>query len=107
MDFAREPLELGGWHGDLRAQDGLSVLRNAYLGRLRRLLRLRSHHHEELNEQGLWLLDRSVFATYRDCVGLGMGFAAQDIIRRFSAQGRGLPHSPVGDIGDPAGRRQG
>jgi hypothetical protein len=107
MDFAREHVELSAWQGDLQAQDGRPVLHRAYLGRLRRLLGLRSHHHEELNEQGLWLLDRSIFATYRDCQEMGEGFAAQDIIRRFSAKGTGLPYPPMSDIGDPAGRHQG
>jgi len=102
MDFARESLELNAWQDGLRAQDGAPALQNAYLGRLRRLLRLRSHHHEELNERGLWLLDRSIFATYRDCLGLGAGFVAQDIIRRLSPQGGEPDHLAAGGIGDPA-----
>jgi hypothetical protein len=72
MEFAREPAELSACQDDLRDEDDLSALQNAYLGRLRWLLRLRTDHHEDLNEQGLWLLDRSIFTTYRDCVELGV-----------------------------------
>ena len=39
-------------------------LRDGYLSRLRRLLRLRRDHFDELNDQGLRLLDRSIFAAY-------------------------------------------
>lgn len=57
---------------------GLQAL---YLRRLQRLIRLREHHEEDLNDDGLWLLDRSIFATYRDCIQIGAGFAAHDILR--------------------------
>ncbi len=55
-------------------------LQTLYLQRLRRLIRLREHHREDLNDDGLWLLDRSIFATYRDCIEVGAGFAAHDTI---------------------------
>ena len=42
-------------------------LRDVYLQRLERLLRLRNEHEEELNRQGLRLLDRSIFAAYCAC----------------------------------------
>ena len=106
MEFAREPLELSAWQDDLRDGDDLSALQNAYLGRLRRLLRLRTDHHEDLNEQGLWLLDRSIFTTYRDCVELGVGFVAQGIVRRLSAQGETHTHPAMGDVNDRARRRE-
>jgi len=41
-----------------------TVLRSVYLERLRRLQRLRLEHQQELNRQGLRLLDRSAFAAY-------------------------------------------
>jgi hypothetical protein len=105
MEFAREPVELSAWQDDLRDEDDLSALQNAYLGRLRRLLRLRTDHHEDLNEQGLWLLDRSIFTSYRDCVDLGVGFVAQGIIRRLSAQGGTQSRTAMGDVSDRARRR--
>jgi hypothetical protein len=107
MEFAREPLELSAWQDDLRDdEDDLSALQNAYLGRLRRLLRLRTDHHEDLNEQGLWLLDRSIFTTYRDCAELGVGFVAQGIVRRLCAHGETHAHPAIGDLSDRARRRE-
>jgi hypothetical protein len=56
-------------------------LREGYLQRLRRLLRLRRDHFEELNEQGLRLLDRSIFAAYCDCLDIGQGDAARSVLK--------------------------
>ena len=56
-------------------------LRDGYLNRLRRLLRLRRDHFEELNEQGLRLLDRSIFAAYCDCLDIGQGDAAKSVLK--------------------------
>jgi hypothetical protein len=56
-------------------------LRDGYLSRLRRLLRLRRDHFEELNDQGLRLLDRSIFAAYCDCLDIGEGDAAKDVLK--------------------------
>jgi hypothetical protein len=56
-------------------------LRDGYLSRLRRLLRLRRDHFDELNEQGLRLLDRSIFAAYCDCLDIGQGDAAKGILK--------------------------
>lgn len=54
-----------------------------YLSRLERLLCLRRDHRDELNEDGRWLLDRSIFATYVDCVHTGRGQQAQEILGRY------------------------
>lgn len=56
-------------------------LRDGYLSRLRRLLRLRRDHFDELNEQGLRLLDRSIFAAYCDCIDIGQGDAARAVLK--------------------------
>jgi hypothetical protein len=56
-------------------------LREGYLSRLRRLLRLRRDHFEELNDQGLRLLDRSIFAAYCDCLDIGAGDAAKNVLK--------------------------
>jgi hypothetical protein len=56
-------------------------LRDGYLTRLRRLLRLRRDHYDELNDQGLRLLDRSIFAAYCDCIDIGQGDAAKDVLK--------------------------
>jgi hypothetical protein len=58
-----------------------SQLREGYLSRLRRLLRLRRDHFEELNDQGLRLLDRSIFAAYCDCLDIGEGDAAKAVLK--------------------------
>jgi hypothetical protein len=105
MEFARDPVELSVWQGSPEDEEEASALQEAYLARMRRLLKLRFNHREDLNEQGLWLLDRSIFATYRDCVELGVGFVAQEIIRRLSRDGK-TSLSEMGDLGDPARRRE-
>lgn len=56
-------------------------LREGYISRLRRLLRLRRDHFEELNDQGLRLLDRSIFAAYCDCLDIGEGEAARGVLK--------------------------
>ena len=56
-------------------------LRDGYLQRLRRLLRLRRDHFDELNEQGLRLLDRSIFAAYCDCIDIGQSDAAKAVLK--------------------------
>jgi hypothetical protein len=93
MDFAGKRVELSAWQDNLQLQEqeDQPSLQKAYLGRLRRLLRLRSDHHDDLNDQGLWLLDRSIFTTYCDCVEVGVGFVAQEIICRFSPRGEVRP----------------
>lgn len=56
-------------------------LREGYIFRLRRLLRLRRDHFEELNDQGLRLLDRSIFSVYCDCLDIGQGAAAKRVLK--------------------------
>lgn len=56
-------------------------LRDGYLNRLRRLVRLRRDHFEELNEQGLRLLDRSIFAAYCDCLDIGQKDVAISVLK--------------------------
>ena len=45
--------------------------RRVYLQRLERLQRLRLEHEGELNQRGIRLLDRSLFATYCICRDIG------------------------------------
>ncbi|MEX2158176.1 MAG: hypothetical protein WEB04_02120 [Dehalococcoidia bacterium] len=61
---------------------GPSSLRVVYLQRLQRLLRLRREHEQELNQQGLRLLDRSLFAAYCACRDAGAEEEARAILRR-------------------------
>jgi hypothetical protein len=63
-----------------------AALRAGHLARLRRLLRLRHQHEVELNQQGLRLLDRAIFATYCDCRAAGLHAQAMTLLEeaRFS-----------------------
>jgi hypothetical protein len=58
--------------------------REVFLVRLERLVSLRQRLLDELNELGLQLLDRSIYATYLDCVDAGAGYDA----RRLTLAGR-------------------
>jgi hypothetical protein len=59
----------------------LASLRSVYLQRLQRLRRLRHQHEQELNRQGLRLLDRSAFAAYCACREVGAEDEAREILR--------------------------
>ena len=63
-------------------------LRGVYLRRLKRLLRLRREHNGDLNTQGIRLLDRSIFAAYCDCLDVGVGEKAREVLRetQFTAE---------------------
>jgi hypothetical protein len=77
----------------------LRDLRKAYVERLRRLLRLRRDHYCQLNEAGLRLLDRSIFAAYCDCLDVGAGSFAQHLLRREQPQGLQLPPRGFAETG--------
>lgn len=77
----------------------LEQLQEAYVQRLRRLLRLRRDHHCQLNEVGLHLLDRSIFAAYCDCLDVGAGSFAQHLLRREQFQGLQPPSKGSADTG--------
>lgn len=62
---------------------GEDALRSVYLRRLERLLSLRQAHYQDLNEKGLRLLDRSIFAAYCDCRSAGAEGEARDSLRRM------------------------
>ena len=78
-----------------------SDLQGHYVTRLRRLLRLRQEHLSDLNQEGVWLLDRSIFATYCDCVAAGGGLAAQEILRSLPS-----PGEPESTAAAPSRRRR-
>ena len=56
-------------------------LKNVYVGRMERLLRLRSEHADDLNGQGIRLLDRAIFAAYCACREAGAEDRARIILR--------------------------
>lgn len=61
---------------------GPASLRAVYLQRLQRLLRLRRQHEQELNKQGIRLLDRSLFAAYCACRDAGAEAEARAILAK-------------------------
>lgn len=62
-------------------ETGGRPLREVYLERLERVLKLRRRHDDELNPQGIRLLDHSVFAAYCDCRDIGAAAEARELIR--------------------------
>jgi hypothetical protein len=55
-------------------------LREFYVKRLERLVRLRGEYEEQLNPLGVELLERSIYATFRDCVDTGAAARARTLI---------------------------
>jgi len=79
--FASLPVEIDSFRVEMRG---------VYLRRLQRLLQLRKNHEGQLNLEGLRLLDKSIYATYCDCVSVGAPEPAQEVLRRFTVT---LPQS--------------
>ncbi len=65
---------------EVLSSDGGAPHPSVYLERLERLLRLRREHHQDLNRQGLNLLDRSIFTAYCDCRDLGVVEEARRVL---------------------------
>jgi hypothetical protein len=61
--------------------DELAGLQKERLARLRHLVKLRHNYWDVLNDAGRMMVDRCLFATYLDCVELGVGFVARAILR--------------------------
>jgi hypothetical protein len=57
-------------------------MQGVYLRRLQRLLQLRKNHEGQLNFEGIRLIDKSIYATYCDCVSVDALEAAQEVLRR-------------------------
>jgi hypothetical protein len=55
-------------------------LKSVYVDRIERLLRLRREHDQELNSQGIRLLDRAIFAAYCACREAGLEDKAKSIL---------------------------
>jgi hypothetical protein len=58
-------------------------LRRHYVRRLERLVRLRRDFQDDLNPLGLELLEKSIRATYSDCVANGAESAARSLVARL------------------------
>ena len=61
--------------------DKLAGLQRERLARLRHLVKVRRVYWDVLNDAGRMMVDRCLFATYLDCVELGLGFVARAVLR--------------------------
>ena len=66
-----------------------SPLQLYFLRRLNRLLRLRQEQGQELNGEGVRLIDRTIYSTYCDANNVGVPEEAQKLLRRLPAPSRG------------------
>ena len=83
-NMEHEERKAGGASASLPLRtEGFGVeMRGVYLRRLQRLLDLRKNHEGQLNFEGMRLIDKSIYATYCDCVSVGALEAAQEVLRR-------------------------
>ena len=56
--------------------------KSVFVNRLVRLIRLRQDFQDDLNAIGVELLDRSIYATYRDCIDFGAADQARLLVVR-------------------------
>ena len=68
-----------------RNEGSLSPMQSHFLQRLNQLLKLRSEQSGQLNEDGLRLMDRTIYATYCDAVDVGVTEEAQKLLHRSAA----------------------
>lgn len=67
-----------------KSETSLSPLQLHFFQRLNRLLNLRNEQAGQLNEDGLRLIDRAIYSTYRDTVDLGIGSEAKELLHRLA-----------------------
>ena len=68
-----------------RAAEGET--KTVFIRRLERLMRLRRDYVDDLNPLGLRLLDRALYATYRDCLEYGATQQANEIMAKHPVPG--------------------
>ena len=84
MEYLRTPSELRGQEAAIvgGSEDRYSKLQLYFLQRLNYLLRLRQEQRTHgIDSASLRLLDRAIFATYRDCAAAGVTADAQKVIQ--------------------------
>ena len=91
MDTVVPHLGLG--YTPISGESATGSVRVALLRRLRRQLALRYRAVQFLDEQDVRLLDRSIYATYCDCLDLEMGDEARRLLDEVRA---GLVAGSVG-----------
>lgn len=67
------------------SEDRYSKLQLYFLRRLNYLLRLRQQRGRQMDGASLRLLDRAIFATYRDCAATGVTADAQKVIQTIAS----------------------
>lgn len=72
-------------------------LKNVYVDRIERLLRLRREHEPELNDQGIRLLDRAIFAAYCACREAGVEEEAKEVLHDANVELQGQLDLPDAD----------
>lgn len=71
------------------SEGSVSPMQSHFLQRLSRLLKLREEQSGQLNEDGLRLIDRAIYATYCDAVDVGVTEAAQKLLHKSAASTAG------------------
>ena len=67
-------------------EDRYSSLQLHFLRRLNYLLCLRQQQRTQLKPAGLRLLDRAIFATYRDCAAEGVLAEAEKVVQSVGSR---------------------
>ena len=60
-----------------------SDIQHGYLSRLIRLLRMSRDQPEDLNDERIWLVNRSIFACVLECIENGAKGEAYEALRRY------------------------
>jgi len=68
------------------AEDRYSSLQLHFLRRLNHLLCLRQQQRAQLKPVGLRLLDRAIFAAYRDCTAEGVSAEAEKVVQSLGSR---------------------
>lgn len=68
------------------SEDRYSSLQLHFLRRLNHLLCLRQQQRAQLKPAGLRLLDRVIFATYRDCTATGVSAEAEKVVQSVGSR---------------------
>jgi len=71
------------------SEPSYSLLQLHFLRRLNRLLRLRREQSDQLNGEGLRLIDRAIYSTYCNAVELGVAAEAQKLLHHFAVPSSG------------------
>ena len=74
-------------YSDKPSQTAEGQTKDVFIRRLERLMRLRRDYLNDLNPLGLRLLDRALYATYRDCLDYGANQEANEIMAKHPVPG--------------------